>query len=103
MTRHPADLLTAQEVAAILGMGVSTLSASIRRGDIPPPCKVIQGGARLWTWGMIRDAINRQADNAAGRLLLRREGKLPRRRGRPRRIWILGADRATGGESDVRG
>lgn len=58
---HPEDLLTANDVAAILGISTSTVRAYAAQGYLSPGTTVY--GARLWTR---REVLDRR-DNAPGR------------------------------------
>lgn len=58
---HPDDLLTAKDVAAILGITTSTVRAYATQGHLSPGTTVY--GARLWTR---REVLDRR-DNAPGR------------------------------------
>ncbi|MFF2308510.1 helix-turn-helix domain-containing protein [Streptomyces sp. NPDC058128] len=57
---HPDDLLTAEDVAAVLGINTSTVRAYATQGHLSPG--TTRYGARLWT----RREVHDRRDNAPG-------------------------------------
>lgn len=56
---HEKQLLTVREVAALLGLGVSSVWRNVKRGTLPEPVRI--GGATRWRRADLAALIERAA------------------------------------------